>query len=112
MNISYRQDDQVVIAELEGSLDTNTSQEAENSLNNVIDEGAKNLLIDLERTAYISSAGLRVLLGLAKRQMKSGGKLHIVAMNSTIKEIFLISGFDGLIQSSDTIEAGVVAIKG
>jgi len=111
MNINYHQDGNVVVAEMEGSLDTATSETAGTSLNQAIDDGANLLLLDLEKVDFISSAGLRILLGLAKRQMKSAGKLHLVAMNDTVQEVFTISGFDGIIGCSPVLEQGLDAIR-
>ena len=46
---------------LEGRLDTLTSPELEDKL-----EGIERVVFDLEKLEYISSAGLRVLVGLAQ----------------------------------------------
>lgn len=111
MNISYRNDDDIVIAEIEGNLDTVSSPEAEASLSKAIDEGARKLLISFEKMEFISSSGLRILLGLAKRQSKGGGELHLSNMNATVKEVFTISGFDTIIQSSDTVDEALAALR-
>mgnify|MGYP003138563291 CR=1 FL=1 len=104
MKISYRQDGEITIAEIEGHLDTMTSTDAEISLMEAVDNGASNLLIDFQKLEFISSAGLRTLLGLAKRQKKDGGKLHLAGMNDIVREVLVISGFDTIIESSSTVD--------
>ena len=104
MDIRMNRDRDVTIAEIIGNLDTLTAIEAEASLNRAIDEGAGKLLIDFSHLDFITSAGLRTLLGLAKRQRSEGGTLHLANMNETVREIFSISGFDTIIESSPTVE--------
>ncbi len=104
MEITYRQDRDVTIALVTGNLDTVTATDAEVSFNHAIEEGASKLLIDFSELDFITSAGLRTLLGLAKRQRSEGGALHLANMNETVQEIFKISGFDTIIESSDTVD--------
>ena len=53
--------------------------------------------MDLEKLSYISSAGLRALLTIAKNLMGRGAKLALCAMSDQIREVFAISGFDKII---------------
>lgn len=74
-----------------GRLDTLTSPELENEVNKVIGK-AKKLIFDLGELAYISSAGLRVLLGAAQ-QMDGKGEMVLIHVSETIKEVFDVTGF-------------------
>ncbi len=49
--------------------------------------------MDLEQLAYISSAGLRVVLMAAKRAKQSGGRLLLCGLSPAVRELFEISGF-------------------
>ncbi|MEO8329077.1 MAG: STAS domain-containing protein, partial [Candidatus Nanopelagicales bacterium] len=46
---------------------------------------------------YISSAGLRVLLGAAKKLRASGGTLGMFGLNQSVREVFDISGFSAIL---------------
>lgn len=74
-----------------GRLDTTTSPELEKELDASLD-GVKELIIDLKKLSYISSAGLRVILKAQKR-MNARGSMKITGVNDTIMEIFEITGF-------------------
>ena len=76
---------------LEGRLDTNTAPELENTLKNSID-GITELTIDMQSLDYLSSAGLRVLLG-AQKTMNKQGQMQVTHVNDTIMEIFEVTGF-------------------
>ena len=93
MDISTRKREGVNVVSLSGSLDTNTSSQAEARLQKLIDGGSLKILIDLTGIDYISSAGLRILLVVSKRLGKSGGKLRLCSLNETVQEVFDISGF-------------------
>src|SRR5262245_34626583 len=55
--------------------------------------GQDQLVLDLSRVDYISSAGLRVLM-LARKQAKhQGGTLVVATLQPVVKEIFEISRF-------------------
>ena len=56
-----------VIYELEGRLDNDTYEQAENELGALLHEGHKVLALDLSRLVFLSSSGLRVFLSLAKK---------------------------------------------
>jgi anti-anti-sigma factor len=94
--------DTVTVVEMEGNLDTNTSVEAQDSINALIDEGATKLLTDFTKVDFVSSAGLRVLLATAKRLGGSGGSLRICGLNEAVNEVFEISGFSTILEVHPT----------
>ena len=75
----------------EGRLDTSSAPQLDSELNNSL-EGVKELVFDLAKLEYLSSAGLRVFLSTQKKMNKQG-KMIIKNVNSTIMEIFEITGF-------------------
>jgi anti-sigma B factor antagonist len=91
MNIVKNQSgDQLTIA-LEGRLDTTTSPKLESELSGVLD-GISELLFDMDKLEYISSAGLRVLLA-AQKNMAKHGNMEICNVKPEIMEIFEVTGF-------------------
>lgn len=74
-----------------GRLDTTTAPELEKSLSSQLG-GVESLALDFAQLEYISSAGLRVLLG-AQKTMNRQGSMTIRNVNADIMEIFEITGF-------------------
>ena len=95
--------DKVVIAFI-GTLDTNTSPVAEDAILELLDKGTKKMLIDLEQTRYVSSAGLRVFLATAKRIMANSGTLTLCHPNEIVRDILTVSGFNTIIDVSPTVK--------
>jgi len=109
MEISVTESGDVQILSFQGNLDTNTSPDAENEINGLIDAGAQKLLVNFENLAYISSAGLRILLATAKKLKASQGDLKICCLNETVQEVFDISGFSTILSVSKTEEEALGA---
>jgi anti-sigma B factor antagonist len=97
MKIETSVNDSVTVVDLEGNLDTNTSVDAQDHLNGLMDDGVAKLLVDFTNVDFVSSAGLRVLLATAKRLGGIGGSLRICGLNEEVNEVFEISGFSTIL---------------
>ena len=91
MNITKTQNGNAVTIALEGRLDTTTAPQLEQALKSVLDD-ATELTLDFEKLDYISSAGLRVLLGAHKAMFKKGG-MKVTNVNEIVREVFDVTGF-------------------
>ena len=77
---------------LEGSLDVNTAPQLEGELRSAVD-GITEMVFDLEKLEYVSSAGLRVLLA-AQKVMNRQGSMTVRNVPKDIMDTFEITGFD------------------
>lgn len=91
MNIIKILDEGKLSISLEGRLDTTTAPELEKALDGSLD-GVTELTIDMSGLDYLSSAGLRILLG-AQKTMNKQGSMKVTNVNETIMEIFEVTGF-------------------
>ena len=93
MTYVTRVENGTMFIDLEGRLDTATSQELGNALPL---EKRANLDIDFnfEQLQYISSAGLRLLVLFKKEAQATNNKMVIRNINDVNKEIFSVTGFD------------------
>ena len=81
--------------DLEGRLDTITSPEVEEAIQESVTD-ATELVLDFEKLEYISSSGLRVLLA-AQKIMSKQGSMVVTNVNETIQEIFEVTGFSDIL---------------
>ncbi len=95
LNIQKTQENDAILYQLEGRLDTVTAPELEASLQEALVETA-NLVLDFEKLDYISSAGLRVLLS-AQKIINNQGTMKVIHVNDTIMEIFEVTGFNEIL---------------
>ena len=97
MTINKKLDGEKMLVEVEGRLDTTTAPSLDAELNQSSDLAAvKELVFDFEKLEYVSSAGLRVLLGTQKT-MNTHGKMVIKNVNDAIMEVFEITGFSDIL---------------
>ncbi len=111
MQINRKEQDGIVTLSVSGRLDAVSSVDAEKEFNEVLDAGHDMLLIDLSGLDYISSAGLRVLLVVAKRIQQKGGRVTLAGMVAGVKEVFEISGFSSIFKIFDSIDDANVFMR-
>ena len=86
-----------LIAKAGGRIDGVNARDFENALRESIGEGDGAVIVDLEDLSYISSAGLRAILLIAKTLSQRGAKFALCALSAPIREVFEISGFDKIV---------------
>lgn len=96
MDIESENHGQVLLLRPDGRLDTETAGELELALHDAFESGRRHFILDLTRISYVSSAGLRVLLALAKKLDGDIGTLRLAALNASVKQVFDIAGFTSL----------------
>ena len=79
---------------LEGRVDISTAPDLEQGVLSSLD-GVTELVFDLEKLVFISSAGLRVLL-LAQKKMNKHGTMKVIHVNKTVMEVFVNMGFSNI----------------
>lgn len=97
MEISKTVGDTVTTVHLNGRLDASTSSKVETFIGEIFEGGAQALIIDFTKLDYISSAGLRVMLSVAKRAKTAQAKLALFGLTDEVKQIFDISGFTNIL---------------
>jgi len=78
---------------LQGQINSANAAGLEAEILALVNHGARGLVLDFAALDYISSAGLRMVLVLAKRLKQDGGQLVLCAMQPHVREVFDISGF-------------------
>ena len=89
MKINFNNNNGILNVILDGRLDTTTASEFESFLGKNYD-GTGSIVIDCEKLAYISSAGLRVLLATQK---KAKGSMKLIHVCELVMEVFEMTGF-------------------
>ena len=91
MTMEIKKNTAETIIQISGRLDTITAPVLEKTINEEIGD-TKNLILDMMSLEYISSAGLRVLLG-AQKKMQKIGSMKVVNVCETVMEVFEMTGF-------------------
>lgn len=107
MNVRIETDGDLCVAAPEGRIDAVSADELQQQLDTQLNTVAKRMVIDLSAVDYISSAGLRVFLKVAKRLP---GKVAVCGLNANVKQIFDLAGFDSILKVCASRQEGVAGI--
>ena len=91
MTIEIKRNAAETVIELGGRLDTTTAPALDKTISDDIGD-TKHLVLDLKELEYISSAGLRVLLG-AQKKMQKIGSMQVINVCEAVMEVFEMTGF-------------------
>ncbi len=82
---------------VEGSLDSNTAPQLQQSIDTEINQSISTTIMDFNKLDFLSSAGLRVIFKTKKLMDNSGGKFLLVNLQPQIKKVFeIIKALDGM----------------
>ena len=109
MSLHVTKSGEVVIIEVEGQLIVGNRQELKQRVLDEAEAGSRKILVDFERTGYIDSSGLGVLVSLAKRLRELGGDLRLANLNDDLQTLFELTKLDTLFQIADTRERALAS---
>ena len=95
------------IISLEGKMDAISAPEFEDKMGEWLAQGETSFIINLGEVNYMSSAGLRSILIVAKRLKEQNGRLIFVELREEVQKIFRISGFSSMIPTYESLEAAL-----
>lgn len=98
MNVTIQEQEDSMVAILDGSLDTAAAAETEKAMSPLNDVEGKDIILDCTSLAYISSAGLRIFLGILQNAQAKGGHVYIKGINDTVRGVFTITGFSNIFE--------------
>ncbi len=96
MKTEVQQESNSTIVNVTGSVDALTAAELSKVLTTQITEGRANQVVDLTGVEFMSSAGLRTLLGAVKETRSNGGDLRIASTNPGVDKVLKMSGFNNI----------------
>ena len=85
------------VARAVGRVDGGNAKDFQDALETLLKDNTGAFVLDLEDLSYISSAGLRVILLVAKQLQGKSTKFGMCSLSESIVEVFKISGFDKII---------------
>jgi anti-anti-sigma factor len=98
------------IVALKGRMDAVSAPDFEEKMGEWSDQGETSFIINLGEVDYMSSAGLRSILIVAKNLKQQDGKLIFVNLRDEVSKIFRISGFSSMIPTYESVETALEQI--
>lgn len=98
MQISVQPRETATVVALDGIVDGLTSEGIQQSLGELVRQGAVKLVADFGAVLYTSSAGLRVLLAIVKETRSRGGDLRLAGVRPDVLRALQIAGFTSILK--------------
>ncbi len=110
MEITTRNENDVVVAGLNGRMDAVSAPVFDAWLAERIQAKQYKMVLDMSGLEYISSAGLRSLLAAAKQLKAVGGSVVLTGISGTVEEVFRMSGFLAIFKVAPTAAEALAAL--
>ena len=110
MEVTVEKAEDVHLVKIEGDIDGTTSEALREKLSDYLSSNSL-MVIDLSKCAYISSAGLRVLLIIAKQLTRIGGKGALARLSKELEDIMEMTGFEHIFPAYKDVETAVKALS-
>ena len=107
MDINHVKEGEITIVTVNGRLDATTAPVADRAIKKILKRDCLRMIFDFSALDYLSSGGLKVILGATKELRRKEGQIVLCSLSNFIKEIFLVSGLNSLIPITDTVESGI-----
>ena len=111
MDITAKQLDQTTVVSVIGSVDALTAGEVNSFLSAQIGSGHTQIVADLSQVDFMSSAGLRAILGMLKESRQQGGYLRLAAAQPGVDKILKMSGFTTILKAYSTVDEAVASFS-
>jgi anti-sigma B factor antagonist len=102
MGFEVGKEGDITLLDVEGQLIVGNRQELKQKVLEELENGERKFLIDFERTGYIDSSGLGVLVSLSKKIREQGGELRLANLNEDLRTLFELTKLDTLFQISSS----------
>jgi anti-sigma B factor antagonist len=97
-------DGEILAVVLDGSLNTTTTDQFNQAIQNHLDQGRTKIIIDCRKVEYVSSLGIGSLVALQARLRKKGGEVKLAALFGVAAEAIRLVGLDKLLNIYGDLE--------
>lgn len=101
INHNEAKEGKIVIVEIQGALDSNTSTDFEEYINQLLDKEKKFIILNAAGLEFVSSAGIGVVLYIQKKILTRNGHFVICNISDEILSLYRFLGFDKLFKIAD-----------
>lgn len=111
IDITTEKRDEVAIVRIKGSVDATNADMLATELTTPIEQGIVKIVMDCKDLQYISSAGLRAILGALKRLKALAGELVVASIQQDVERVLQITGFTKLLGTAEDVDGAIVSLS-
>jgi anti-anti-sigma factor len=92
MDVTVSERGDTAIVSVDGRIDAESAERLDTAISGVLARGGRRVLVNLEKAAYISSSGLRVLLARLRDLRRTDGEMALCSPGPDVYRVFLLAG--------------------
>jgi anti-anti-sigma factor len=104
MEITTRDYKRANVIRVVGEINANTASQLEAKLNEYIETGHFNLILELDGVNFLSSAGIRTIITGQRGAKEHNGALFVAQPSENVREVFNLAGLEVVLPVYDTTE--------
>ena len=101
MDITITEEGNQLVAAFDGRLDTVAAQQISETIEPLMQNADKTLILDCEKMPFISSSGLRIFIKIRKETVAKGGKMVLRKVNNDVMQVFKMTKLDEIFEIID-----------
>jgi anti-anti-sigma factor len=101
----------IKVIRFHGDLDSMGTRMVEEAFSKAIVDRSSHIIVDLGEVAFVSSAGLAMLLVKGKMLRKGGGNLAIASASNRVHEVLMLAGFQDLFSIYPTLDEALSSLE-
>ena len=109
ITLSHRRTDGWDIVEVHGDVDLATAPALRDQLDDLLTNGSRRILVNLEGVSFMDSSGLNAIVAAMRGVREVDGEIAVVCTNETILKILAITGIDRLLTVHPTVERALTS---
>ena len=109
MSLNIEDKGNVKIVKLSGKLDVNLSMSIESELEQLVDSGSNNIILELSGVEYLSSSGIRVLISIMRKIKDNNGRLVLSSITDLIKKILKTVELEDLFEVYENVDEALAS---
>ena len=101
MNINITEEGNTITATFDGRLDTLAAQQIAETIDPLLQNADRIIILDCEKMPFISSSGLRIFLKIRKEVAVKGGKMYLKNICPDVMQVFKMTKLDDIFEIMD-----------
>jgi len=111
MDIKITEQNGITVLTISGNMDAVTVSDFNSEWKKALDDGVTKLVIEMSGLSYISSAGLRGILMLAKSAKPLNVGIVYAGMQSMVADMFKLSGFLSILVTCPDLDSAIAKLS-
>lgn len=109
MQISIREVDSIPVISISGEVDLYNAKEIKQVLDQKIQEGKYEIVVDVSEVPFMDSSGIGTLVTGMYKLRKYYGGLKVAGISGSVAKVFKLTGMESHLQVYESIEEAIQA---